>query len=57
MAQTAEYMLISGAGDEVNKKLADGSKAGWKPILQSCVLEGMRTRSHVILERAISTEN
>lgn len=57
MAQTAEYKLISGTDDEINKKLAEEWKASWKPFLLSSVMTGSVVRSQVMLERTIRSKN
>jgi hypothetical protein len=46
-----EYKIISGTDEEINKKLAEDSKEGWKPFLLSSVLTGSVVRSQVMLER------
>jgi hypothetical protein len=51
MAKAAEYKLISGTDDDINRKLPEESKAGWKPILLSSVLTGSVVRSQIMLER------
>ncbi|MGA7224395.1 MAG: hypothetical protein WB621_22995 [Candidatus Acidiferrales bacterium] len=52
-----EYKLISGTEEEINKKLAEELKVGWKPFLLSSVLTGSVARSQVMLERLDRPKN
>ena len=61
MAQKAEYKLVSGDDNEINRVLTIETPHGWRPILLSSVMASVMTghvvRSQVMLERVTTTKD